>query len=390
VVPFFLYRRGLSIALSLVLVGLLVSGIGPTPARADLSLSVMPGLIDLEAMPGARGSQEIVISNPGTEAFTASVVIEPIASAPAERTAVGWLTASTDFVELEPGEQEVVTIGIAVPDWVDSGGYYAKVSFTTLNEEAGANSAALAGQLGVGLMLTIDGDGELVREGRIVQLAPVLEADGRVGFRMRVTNDGDTHLIAPAGAVVVTHADGSPLGSLDFPESTPLLPGAESTLVTQGSLPLTRDGDYLADATFTFQDGSEEGATISASTSFTVAPALSLAPTQVCENLDRGPSLTVAVQNDGNLGLQPLITVTLESAATGAMGTSPIMNGQILWPGEDQLVTVDFPERLVSGSYRLITTVQFDPTAEPLVQETPFQIGGLEGSPVPLCSELPA
>jgi hypothetical protein len=374
----------------ILLLSYLFFGIAPSPVQADLSLSVMPGLIDLEATPGASGSQEIVVSNPGTEPFTASVVIEAVASAPAERSAVGWLTASANFVELEPGEQEMVTIGIAVPDGVDSGGYYARVSFTTLNEDVTANAATLAGQLGVGLMLTVDGDGEILREGRIIQLAPVLEEDGRIGFRMRVMNEGNTHLIAPAGEVVISHADGSALGSLEFPESTPLLPGAESTLVAQGSLPLTRDGDYRADATFTFQDGSEEGVTISASTSFTVAPALALAPTLVCENLDRGPSLTVAVRNEGNLGLQPLITLTLESDTAGALGATPVMNGQILWPGEDQLVTVDFPERLISGSYRLIATVQFDPTGEPIVQETPFQIGGLEGNPVPLCSDPPA
>lgn len=58
-------------------------------AHADLSLSVMPGLIDLHATPGATGAQEIVVSNSGTEAFTASVVIEPVASAPAERSSVG-------------------------------------------------------------------------------------------------------------------------------------------------------------------------------------------------------------------------------------------------------------------------------------------------------------
>jgi hypothetical protein len=383
------FERGSGIVLMIVLSGLLLV-IGPTPAHADLGFSVIPGLIDLQATPGATGSQEIVVSNTGTEAFTASVIIEPVASAPVERSAVGWLTASTDFVELEPGEEETVTIGIVVPDGVASGGYYARVSFTTLNEDVTANSAALAGQLGVGLLLTIEGGGAITREGRITQFAPVLEADGRIGFRMQVVNDGNTHLIAPSGAVTVTLAGGSPFGSLELLELPPLLPGAEAMLVSQGSLPLTDGGDFRADATFTYQDGSEDGATLTASTSFTISPELTLAAASVCENLDRGPTLAVTLQNEGELGLQPLVTLLLESATGQTLGTAPVGGGLLLWPGEQEQIAIDFPERLVSGAYRLITTVQFDPTAEPIVQETSFQIGGLEGHPAPLCTELPA
>lgn len=293
-------------------------------------------------------------------------------------------------MELEPGEQETVTIGIAVPDRVDSGGYYARISFTTLNEDLSANAAALAGQLGVGLMLTIEGDGEIVRDGEITRFAPVLEADGRIGFRMEVLNNGNVHLIAPAGNVVVTYADGAALGSLDFPETLPLLPGAQSILASHGSLPLTPGASYIANGAFTFKDGSDEGVTMTASTEFTAEALLSLAATTVCENLDRGPSLNVTLQNESQLGLQPLVTLVLEAVTGELLGSAPVSSGTLLWPGERQEISVDFPERLVSGAYRLITTVQFDPTAAPVTQETPFQIGGLDGKAAPLCSEQAA
>jgi len=380
-----LIRHANRIVATLLLVSLL-TGVGASPVHADLGLSVMPGLIDLLATPGARGSQEIAISNTGTEAFTASVTIEAVPSAPVDRSAVGWLAASTDFVELEPGERETITIGIVVPEYMPSGGYYARISFTTLNANVAANSAALAGQLSVGILLTVEGDGDITREGRITQFAPVLEADGRIGFRMQVVNDGNTHLISPSGAVTVTLADGSPFGSLELPEMPPLLPGAEAMLVSQGSLPLTDGGDFRADATFTYQDGSEDGVTLTASATFTISPELTLATASVCENLDRGPTLAVTLQNEGELGLQPLVTLMLESDTGQALGTAPVGGGLLLWPGEQERIAIDFPERLVSGAYRLVTTVQFDPTAAPLVQETPFQIGGLGGAPAPLCS----
>lgn len=378
-------RCSRSVALIALLVGLL-TGLSATPARADISFSVSPGLLDLRATPGASGAQELLVSNTGSERVTLAVAIESVPSAPPERSAVTWLTPSVAALAIEPGQQETVEIDIDVPDRVASGGYYARVTLTTISNEAGANQAAIAGQLGVGFMLTIEGDGKIDRTARIVRVAPVLESDGRIGFRMVVVNDGNVHMIAPGGRVEVTSAGGSPFGSLEFPEATPLLPGAEVMLRAQGSLPLSLGAEYGATATFTYRDGSEEGGAITHEIDFSVEPTLLLSPTTVCENLDRGPTLTVSFENGSDLALQPQVTIALFADASGSLGAAPLGGAELLWPGEAREIAVDFPDRLVSGGYRLVTTVAFDPRGEPLVQETPFQIGGLTGTPAPLCA----
>jgi len=49
-------------------------------------------------------------------------------------------------------------------------------------------------------------------------------------------------------------------------------------------------------------------------------------------------------------------------------------------------VAVDYPQRLESGTYSLTATIAADPTGQPIVRELPFQIGGLSGTPIPVCS----
>lgn len=92
------------------------------------------------------------------------------------------------------------------------------------------------------------------------------------------------------------------------------------------------------------------------------------------------------LSNAGTLGVQPLVQLGVMSEADGPLGSAPVTNGELLWPGESRTITVDYPERLESGAYRVVASVLFDPLADPTVVETSFQIGGLSGDPVPLCS----
>jgi hypothetical protein len=207
--------------------------------------------------------------------------------------------------------------------------------------------------------------------------------DGRIGFRAELVNDGNVHLITPSGEVSVENPDGVGAGSLEFPETTPLLPGTTSMMTTQGSLPLADGEPYRASAMFSWF-GSDQS--IVATAEFTNAPRLEIEPARVCENLDRGPTLSLVLTNTGTLGLQPLVQLGVVSDVNGPLGSAPVMNGEVLWPGESRTVAIDFPERLASGAYQVVTTVLFDPRLEPTVVETPFQIGGLTGTPVPLCS----
>jgi hypothetical protein len=84
--------------------------------------------------------------------------------------------------------------------------------------------------------------------------------------------------------------------------------------------------------------------------------------------------------------LQPLVRLEVVSDTSGSLGSAPVTNGEVLWPGESRSITVDYPERLASGTYAVVATVLFDPRLDPSIVESPFQIGGLTGDAVPLCS----
>src|SRR3954447_10507447 len=80
------------------------------PARADISFSVTPALNDLLATPGATGEQVITLTNDGSDALDISIVVEDVATAVPERSAVTWLSLDEAALHVEPGEQRDVTI----------------------------------------------------------------------------------------------------------------------------------------------------------------------------------------------------------------------------------------------------------------------------------------
>jgi hypothetical protein len=207
--------------------------------------------------------------------------------------------------------------------------------------------------------------------------------DGRIGFRAELINNGTVHLIAPTGNILVGDANGEAAGSLEFPGTTPLLPGTTGVLSTQGSLPLAAGETYRASASFSWLGLDSP---LTGTIEFTIEPMLGIEPATVCENLDRGPTLTLVLSNTGTLGVQPLVQLGVVSEADGPLGSAPVTNGELLWPGESRTIAIDYPERLASGAYRVVASVLFDPLAEPAAVETTFQIGGLSGDPVPLCS----
>ncbi|MCC6705319.1 MAG: hypothetical protein IT334_10615, partial [Thermomicrobiales bacterium] len=318
-------HRGWRIALGLVLVAVLGAGFG-APARASVSFSVTPGLVDLAGTPGSEGTHDLSVRNKGDEAVTLAIAIEATPGIADERSAVGWLSTPADSVEIAAGEGATLTVSIAIPSDATTGGYYAGVSLTSAAGEVAENEAALSGQLVVGFLITVDGEGNIARSARIERFAPVLETDGRIGFRAEIINDGNVHLIAPRGEVVVQAADGSAAGSLAFPESTPLLPGITAVAIAQGSLPLSPGDSYRADGTFHYLNGTEPLVTTVA---FVNQPDLEIGSVAVCENLDRGPSLSMTLTNQGDLGLQPVVVLSVATESGQLLGSAPIANGAL-------------------------------------------------------------
>ncbi len=367
---------------AVVLLGTVAGGLS-TPAGATISFSVSTGLVDLTGAPGSTGSQELLIRNDGDESLELRIAVEPNPSVSSDRSAVAWLSLETDALTIQSGDGASLRVQITIPDDVESGGYYARVTLTSATDEAADNVTAVAGQLAVGFMITVDGRGEIEQSAAIGRFAAVLEQDGRIGFRVELINNGNVHLINPSGIIEVVDDAGASYGNLPIPETIPLLPGNTSVMSTQGSLPMTAGAAYRAEAGISYS-GLETPLT--ASTDFMIEPLLEAGNITICENLDRGPTLTVELANSGTIGLQPVVFMQVSTADGTSLGSAPVATGQLLWPDEERVLSIDFPERLPSGEYRLLTTVSFDPLGEPIVLDTPFQIGGIDGDPVPFCT----
>jgi hypothetical protein len=376
----------LTLGLALVL-GLISFVVAATPARAVVSISVTPALVELEAKPGGEGTQTVTITNGGDGPLDLAAAVEPYKSAAGEQSAIDWLTVQPAALRIEPGQQESVTVTIRLPAKLKSGGRYAAVTFTT-GAKPGASGAAMAGKIGVPFMVAVRGKGKLTKKVEIERFAPMMTPDGRVAFAAMVRNSGNLH-VRPEGGVELLRADGSSLGTLNFPAARAVLPGSRDILLTQGSVPLDASVGYRATAVLDY------GATkpLKRDVDFTPLPSLAVAGASVCENLDHGPTLSVMLHNDGDLALQPRVEFAVRAANGSPLGSVSPIQPLLVWPGEEGGASVDLTEHLASGAYVLslrVNAAMPDPegrTAVPPIEtDVPFQIGGLSGDGVPLCS----
>jgi len=373
--------------ISLLVAGIVAGGaaLAARPVAAGVSFTVGPALLDLSATPGATGTHELTVSNTGDVPLAANVAVESIPEVPEDHTAASWLSVSPSEIVLDLDAQQRIAVEIEVPEDSASGGRYARITITTSADAAdpGDNAAAIAGQVGVGVLLTVEGDGELIRAAEVTKFAPVLEADGRIGFRALVRNTGNVHLL-PRGTIEVREPGNAAFGTLELKETTPHLPGATVLLASHGSLPLPPDTPYDARLAVTYAHGDEQQHT-EAAASFRVDAALALAAATLCENLDRGPTMRVGLQNEGTVGLESLVSFTVQSTSGQPVGGATVADPAIAWPQETTELVTDLPQRLESGAYVLAVTATYG-TGQTVDIEIPFDIGGTEGAPIPLCA----
>jgi P pilus assembly chaperone PapD len=372
-------------ALTLVTGG---ASIGTPPAAASVGVGVTPSLLELAATPGGRGGQDLTISNAGDQPVDATVTASPLQGAAADNSAVAWLTVMPASVHLDPSQEQTVNVAIDVPDGLASGGYYASVTITTGATQAAGAAAGFAAQVGVPFLFTIEGTGEVRAEATLDRFAPVLESDGRIGFAALVRSTGNVYIEAQ-GAVEIADASGAPFASLEFPRSARILPTDARLLNAQGSVPLQAGQSFTATATLSYGDN---GTPLTTTQTFTAQPPV-VTPDQlgVCENLDRGPTLSLGLHNDGQLGALPGVTLAIRAADGTDLGETTMPDAVLVWPNETDTFTADFPQRLESGQYVFAVTTRIGQD-QPVTKELPFQIGGIDGTPAPLCSsqESPA
>jgi hypothetical protein len=380
--------RTVRLALGLALLLGLISFVAvAAPARAVMSITVTPALVELEAKPGGEGTQTVAIANGGDGPLDLTVAVESYKSAVGDQSAIDWLTVQPAALRIEPGQQGTVTVTIKVPSNLASGGRYAAVTFTT-GAKPGASGAAMAGKVGVPFMVAVKGKGKLTKKVEIERFAPLMTPDGRVSFAALVRNPGNLH-VRPEGEVELRRDDGSSLGTIDFDASPAVLPGASTVLFTQGSVPLDPRVAYRATAVL----GTDAKKRLKQDVDFTPVPSLAIAGASVCENIDHGPTLSVTLHNDGELALQPHVAFGVRDANGNALGSTSPIQPLLVWPGEDGGARVDLGDRLGSGAYTLTLRVDAAmPDSEgrtavpPIETELPFQIGGLGDGAVPLCA----
>jgi hypothetical protein len=355
------------------------------PARAETRVAISPSFLFLEAKADTGGSVEVQVTNRGDEPLDLSVGVTPYEGIEGERSAMSWISVDPNHLHVEPGEAATVEVHIAIPDREASGGRYAAVAFTTAAPDAGDGNRGISARLLVPVWLAVEGKGDLTRVPTVERFAPVLEADGRIGFRAAVRNEGNVHTRV-AGAVEVGPDGEQPNARLEF-QSRGILPDGTEVLATQGSLPLPAGALYAAEGEFAPPKDADQDAfdPISTTAAFGIEPMVAIVPGSVCENLDRGPTLSGAVVNDGDLGVLPIVQFEVRDASGTVLGyLSPTLE-PVAWPHDQVEFAVDLPERLVSGNYTLITRVMYG-AGEQVQREASFSIGGDPATAAPLCA----
>lgn len=352
------------------------------PTVAQVSATVSPSLLDLNAQPGATGEQEIsiLIESAGDVTVVAEVI--PYQAAGETRSAEGWLTLDQVEQTVAPGDSATFTVTIQVPEDAEPGGHYAMISLTSgvaREGEPEAGQAAVQGRFNIPVLITVGDEEDLERRAEIPRVAPFLEPDGRIGIWGEITNTGNIAIRAP-GAVTIEDDAGEPVAELTFPETTPILPGETQVVRATGTLPLPDGADYTAETSFDI--GGDDP--IRSEATFTLGPVVPDGSLVVCENLDRGPTVTVALRNPGDLGVIAVVAVEIDDRDGNQVAASTLPDQLLLWPDTEQTIDIDAPARLETGRYTLRARIQTGETA-PTVIEQPFEIGGTSPETAPLC-----
>ena len=116
-------------------------------------------------------------------------------------------------------------------------------------------------------------------------------------------------------------------------------------------------------------------------------PVFDLAAATVCENLDRGPTVTATLVNGGSLGIVPLVGFEIFDEAGARVGAAPASEQPLAWPDSSVDATVDLADLLPAGAYTLVVTALFGGDSQ-VDTRLPFTIGGDPLTAAPLCAAV--
>jgi len=362
---------------------LLVLGVvrvaAPAPVAAVVSIGVTPSVVQLEAGSGAEVKRELTVSNEGDEPLEATTGVTVLDGAEDARGAVSWVTVDPPRIELDPEERQVLTVTVDVPADLASGGYYAVVTITTTARPVEDGDVAVAGEVGVPLLITVDGESEVTLRPVVERFAAVLEPDGRTGFRAEVRNDGNTHAVLRG--TLESDDDAAPIEDAAFRGPTLLLPGA--TVVLEGRPSQLLESGRTYRVTGELDYGARDPLLIE--TTFTAEPpAVELRAPIVCTTGDGVLGLRLELTNEGDLGVAPTATLTTTMVDGGAPGGPIDVELPVAWPNDISESVVSGLGELEPGTYDLTVVLRVG-TATPQAQTVTFQAGGDDQDAVEAC-----
>jgi hypothetical protein len=346
--------RGVAIFLG----GLYLFANGGGSALADVAISAAPSLFEVAATPGGVGSQEIRVTNAGTEPFRVSAQVAQYKGAEGSLSALNWLKVEPASFDLAPGEQRTVKVSITIPQDAGSGGRYALVAFKTGSSFGDGSAVGVAAQVGVPFLITVKGVEPLTQQPSFDRLVPVLEPNGGLGFRAAVENRGNTHFYS-RGTVEVTSEGGQSWGRAELRESTAILPGTLELLYSDRPISFREGTTYRAKGTISFGEGSPQGHELEFRASSILEIDEVSAQTGASGELD----VFLRLRNTGGLGLLPRIVMAVREEQGKVAGVLAPNQQPLVWPGQSVEVQAEYPGRLSPGTYTLVARAEFGAAA---------------------------
>ncbi|MEK7473986.1 MAG: hypothetical protein AAB668_04715 [Patescibacteria group bacterium] len=214
----------------------------PMPTSA---LSVNPAIHDVEIDPGRTQVLNITLENDEAVTQTYLIGIQKFIPQgefgqqqfldPSDTSGLPeWMFVERPEVTLEPGRSATLPVSIRVPGDAKSGGYYAAL-FLSQKQSSGEQVAMLPR---IGILFFVRVNGPVIEKLSLNDFA--LDADGSyeylpVGFRMRLTNEGNVHLV-PEGTINVKNMFGSTVAKIRVnPDGAKILPDSNRVFLSAWS-----------------------------------------------------------------------------------------------------------------------------------------------------------
>lgn len=366
--------------LGAAIAGLLVLTSGPALAR--VTIAVAPALLELEGSPGSTGRIPLTVSDNGDEPIDVVTGITELTGMTGDHSAVAWSRVTPERVSLQPGEHATIEYVVEVPDDAPSGGRYATISITTAPPTASPSPSAsvapdtssqMAGRIDVPVFLTVraEGDDLVRRPVAIERSALFLGQDGTLAVVADVSNGGNVHVpltghatLAAASGEQAPSPSPSPLAEVHFTMGR-VLPETTRTYVADDVVTLPLDKTYDLSIELGPPEPRDDSVmrevVARAEERIVATPSLRVGQMDVCRATDGSYAVTVALVNDGHLGLVPAVTLGLLDESGTEVGNARASVQAASWPGSTVDAIGALAPDLPDGAWTLVARVGYGP-----------------------------